>query len=142
MFSTPPRVRQWTGRCMSALVVVFLLFDSAIKLADLPVVGDTLVELGYPRNLSQPLGVVTLLATLTYALPRTAALGAILLTGLLGGSIAAHLRVGSPILSHLLFGLYLGVMTWGGLYLRDARLASLLPLRTDLTPPEPPASHL
>lgn len=142
MFSTPPRVRQWTGRCMSALVVVFLLFDSAIKLADLPVVGDTLVELGYPRNLSQPLGVVTLLATLTYALPRTAALGAILLTGLLGGSIAAHLRVGSPILSHLLFGLYLGVMTWGGLYLRDARLVSLLPLRTDLTPPEPPASHL
>jgi hypothetical protein len=67
--------------------------------------------------------------TLLYAVPRTSVLGAILLTGLFGGAMATHLRVGSPLVSHLLFGLYLGLLMWGGLYLRDARLRALIPLR-------------
>ncbi len=124
-----PRSMRFAGRCISGLVVAFLLFDSAIKLADLPVVGETLEGLGYDRTLSQPLGVLTLGATLLYGLPRTAVLGAIVLTGLFGGAMATHLRAGSPIFSHLLFGLYLGVLTWAGLYLRDARLRRLLPIR-------------
>ena len=76
------------------------------------------------RNL---LGLLVLVCTLLYAVPRTAVLGAILLTGLFGGAMATHLRVGSPLFSHLLFGLYLGLMLWGGLWLRDGRLRSLLP---------------
>ena len=82
------------------------------------------------RGWSVGLGVLTLVCTLLYAVPRTSVLGAILLTGLFGGAMATHLRVGSPLFSHLLFGLYLGLLMWGGLYLRDARLRALIPFRT------------
>jgi DoxX-like family len=123
------RAALWTGRALSSIVILFLLFDSVLKLLNLTVVADTMSQLGYPANLAQGLGVLILICTLLYAIPRTALLGAILLTGLLGGAIATHLRVGSPVFSHLLFGLYLGLMLWGGLFLRDARLRSLLPLR-------------
>jgi hypothetical protein len=75
------------------------------------------------------LGILTLVSTVLYALPRTSVLGAILLTGYLGGAIATHLRIGSPLFTHILFGVYLGLMVWGGLYLRDERLRALLPLR-------------
>ena len=120
----------WTGRVMSGLVTAFLLFDGAIKLVPLPVVGETLEALGVPAGLARGLGVLTLACALLYAVPRTAVLGAILLTGLLGGAMATHLRVGSPVFSHLLFGLYLGLMAWGGLTLRDPRLRALLPVRS------------
>ena len=126
---TPSRAALWTGRALSGFVILFLLLDSALKLLNLTVVADTMSQLGYPANLAQGLGVLVLVCTALYAIPRTAPLGAILLTGLLGGAIATHLRVGSPVFSHLLFGLYLGLMLWGGLFLRDARLRSLLPLR-------------
>lgn len=123
------RGARWTGRVMSGLVVAFLLLDGAIKLVPLPVVGETLEALGYPAGLARGLGALTLACALLYAVPRTAPLGAVLLTGLLGGAMAAHLRVGSPVFSHLLFGLYLGLVAWGGLYLRDPRLRALLPVR-------------
>jgi hypothetical protein len=116
----------WTGRAMSAVVLFFLLFDGGIKLLALPVVGQTLSQLGYAPALAQPLGVLTLACAFLYAVPRTSILGAILLTGLFGGAIATHLRVGSPVATHLLFGLYLGLLTWGGLFLRDRRLRELL----------------
>jgi hypothetical protein len=119
----------WAGRILSALVILFLLFDSAIKLAELPIVGETMEQLGYPTRLGFGIGVLTLISTVLYAIPRTCVLGAILLTGLLGGAMATHLRVGSPIFSHLLFGLYLGLMVWGGLFLRDERVRALIPLR-------------
>ena len=115
---------------MSGLVVAFLLLDGAIKLVPLPVVGEILEALGVPAGLARGLGVLTLACALLYAVPRTAVLGAILLTGLLGGAMATHLRVGSPVFSHLLFGLYLGLMAWGGLTLRDPRLRALLPVRS------------
>ena len=89
----------------------------------------TTAELGYQVGVVFGLGVLTLVIAALYAFPRTAVLGAILLTGLLGGAIATHLRVGSPLFSHMLFGLYLGLLAWGGLYLRDERLRAIFPLR-------------
>lgn len=121
----------WSGRVLSALVVLFLLFDGIIKVIPLPVVTETLVQLGYPASvaLDRGLGVLTLACALLYAWPRTSVLGAILMTGLFGGAMATHLRVGSPLFSHFLFGAYLGLMAWGGLWLRDKRVRALLPLR-------------
>jgi hypothetical protein len=115
----------WAGRAMSFIVVAFLLLDGLMKLIDLPVVGETLRLLGYPPSLARGLGVLTVGIGVVYAIPRTAFLGAVLLTGLLGGAMATHLRVGSPIFTHLLFGLYVGLLAWGGLYLRDPRLRAL-----------------
>lgn len=119
----------WTGRILSGLVIAFLLFDGAIKLVPLQVVHDTMATLGLPSELARTLGVLTLACTILYAWPRTAILGAILLTGYLGGAIAIHLRIGNPMFSHTLFGVYLGLMAWGGLYLRDPRLQALIPFR-------------
>jgi TRAP-type C4-dicarboxylate transport system permease small subunit len=121
----------WIGRVLSGIVILFLLLDGAIKLVPLTVVTDTMMQLGYSpsEELARLLGVLTLGCTILYAIPRTSVLGAILLTGYLGGAMATHLRVGSPLFSHLFFGFYLGLMVWGGLYLRDATLRSLIPLR-------------
>jgi uncharacterized membrane protein YphA (DoxX/SURF4 family) len=121
----------WIGRILSGLVILFLAADGAMKLVPIPIVTETMGQLGYPTNvaLARGLGVVTLLGTALYAFPRTAVLGAILLTGYMGGAMATHLRVGSPLFSHTLFGLYLGLMIWGGLYLRNERLRALIPLR-------------
>jgi hypothetical protein len=119
----------WIGRVLSALVIAFLLFDAAIKLLALPVVTQTMADLGYPGTvaLARGLGVLTLVCALLYAWPRTAVLGAILLTGLLGGAMASHLRIGNPLFTHFLFGAYVGVLAWGGLYLREPRLRALVP---------------
>lgn len=119
------------GRVLSGVLVAFLVFDAAIKLVPLEVVTETMVALGYPADsdLARLLGVLTLLCTLLYVIPRTSILGAILLTGYLGGAMATHLRAGSPLFTHLLFGFYLGVIVWGGLWLRDPRLRSLIPFR-------------
>ncbi|MBZ7920173.1 DoxX family protein [Ensifer adhaerens] len=119
------------GRALSGLVILFLVFDGAIKLVPLPVVTETMAALGYPadQGLARLLGAMTLLCTVLYAIPRTSILGAILLTGYLGGAMATHLRAGSPLFTHLLFGLYLGVIAWGGLWLRDPRLRSLIPFK-------------
>jgi hypothetical protein len=120
---------RWAGYAISALVILFLAFDGVMKLVPLDIVTETLGQLGYPPSLARGLGVLTLVCAALYAIPRTSVLGAILLTGLLGGAIATHLRVGSPIFSHLLFGGYLGLMAWGGLFLRDERVRALIPLR-------------
>jgi len=116
---------------MSGLVILFLLMDGAIKMVPIQPVTDSLKELGYPTSdsFARLLGIIVLVGTALYAWPRTAVLGAILLTGLFGGAIASHLRLGDPLFSHTLFGLYLGVLTWGGLWFRDPALRALLPLR-------------
>lgn len=119
----------WTGRVLSGLVIVFLLFDAGIKLIPLDVVTETSRQLGIPTDLSRTLGVLTLLCTVLYAIPQTSVLGAVLMTGYLGGAIYVHVLNGSPLLSHTLFGVYLGILMWGGLYLRDARLRQIFPLR-------------
>lgn len=116
----------WVGRVLSALVILFLLFDGSLKVMELDIVKETGAQLGLPAHLNFGLGV--LIIVVLYAIPRTSILGAILLTGLLGGAIATHLRVGSPLFTHTLFGVYLGLMAWGGLFLRDERLRALIPL--------------
>ena len=126
--SKPARI---TGRVMSGVVILFLLFDGAIKLLPLPVVTETMDKMGFGASdtLARSLGIITIVCTLLYSVPPTSILGAILLTGYLGGAIASHVRIGSPLFSHTLFGLYLGLMVWGGLYLRDSNLRALLPFR-------------
>ena len=121
----------WAGWILSGMVILFLLADGGMKLVPIPIVTQTMEQLGYPptAELARTLGVLTVLCTLLYAWPPTAVLGAILLTGYMGGAIATHLRVGSPLFTHLMFGLYLGLMIWGGLYLREPRLHALIPLR-------------
>jgi uncharacterized membrane protein YphA (DoxX/SURF4 family) len=121
----------WTGRIMSGIVILFLLADGAMKLVPLAVVTQTMGQLGYPATaeIARVLGVLTLVCTLLYAYPPTAVLGAILLTGYMGGAMATHLRAESPLFTHLLFGFYLGLLIWGGLTLRDERLRALIPFR-------------
>lgn len=119
---------QWAGRILSGLVIVFLLFDGIVKLVPLDIVIETSGQLGIPGSLARTLGVLTLVCAILYAIPQTSVLGAILLTGYLGGAIYVHLRAGSPLFTHLLFGVYLGLMAWGGLYLRDPRVRALIPL--------------
>ena len=120
---------RWTGRILSGLVIVFLLFDGAIKLVPWPVVTETMDKMGYgsSETLARSLGIITIVCTVLYSVPPTSMLGAILLTGYLGGAIASHVRIGSPLFTHVLFGFYLGLMVWGGLWLRDPALRILIP---------------
>jgi hypothetical protein len=122
---------RWLGRILSGLVIVFLLLDGAIKLVPWPVVTETMDKMGYgsSENLARSLGIITVVCTVLYSVPPTSILGAILLTGYLGGAMASHVRIDSPLFTHTLFGLYLGLMLWGGLWLRDPSLRNLIPFR-------------
>lgn len=124
-----PRPMAWAGWALTGLFTLFMTFDIAIKLVDLQVVRDTLAELGYPPHLGRLIGVIELICLALYLNPRTAALGAVLFTAVMGGAIATHLRLDNPLFSHTLFGVYLGLALWGGLWLRDAGLRRILPLR-------------
>jgi hypothetical protein len=120
------------GRIMSGLVIAFLTFDVVFKFVKPapPPVVETMAHLGWSLSLAPVLGIVLLICTALYVISNTSVLGAILLTGYLGGAIATHLRVADPLFSHVLFPTYLGVLLWGGLYLREPRLRALIPLRT------------
>jgi hypothetical protein len=119
----------WTGRALSGVIVLFMIFDGVVKLPPLDIVTQTMVPLGWPAdpNVARLLGVIGLIATALYAWPRTSVLGAILLTAYMGGAIATNVCVDNPLFSHTLFGVYLGVILWGGLYLRDPRVRALIP---------------
>jgi hypothetical protein len=119
------------GWVLSGIVIAFLLMDATMKLLALSVVLETSGPLGFPgAAMARGLGVLLLVCTLLYAAPQTAVLGAILLTGYLGGAVATHVRVGDPLFSHVLFGVYLGAFLWLGLYLRDTRVRALVPVRS------------
>lgn len=122
----------WLGRLLSGVVILFMLFDGAVKLVPWPIVTETMDRMGYgsSESLARSLGAISLVCTVLYAIPPTSFVGAILLTGYLGGAMASHVRIGSPLFSHVLFGFYLGVMVWGGLWLRDGKLRALMPLRS------------
>ncbi len=117
----------WAGRIVSGLPALFLLVDGAMKLAKPEVVVKSTVELGYPESVIVPLGIVLLACTVLYLIPRTAVLGAILLTGYLGGAVATHVRVSAPSFA-ICFPVIVGALLWGGLFLRDGRLRGLVPL--------------
>jgi hypothetical protein len=121
------RALTWIGRALSAVVILFLLFDATSKLLNVEPVQRAMAELGYPGSAGMAIGWVGILCAALYAYPPTAALGAVLITGLCGGAIASHLRIGSPLFSHTLFGLYVGVLAWAGVWLRNARLRAALP---------------
>src|SRR5258708_14998224 len=107
---------RWTSRVLSGIVIVFLLFDGAIKLVPWPVVTETMDRMGYgsSETLARSLGIITVVCTVLYSVPPTSILGAILLTGYLGGAMASHVRIGSPLFSHTRFGLYLRLLVCGG----------------------------
>jgi hypothetical protein len=123
------KARLSAGHIVSAIPVLFLLFDSAIKLTVIDPVVESLGQLGYPVSLAVGIGAIELACLLLYMIPRTSVLGAILLTGYLGGAVATHVRVGSPLLTHVLFPIYVAALVWGGLLLREGRLRALVPLR-------------
>lgn len=117
------------GRTLSWFAVLFLIFDSAGKLFEVQPVIDGTLQLGYSRDMVFTLGVVLLACVVAYIVPRTAPLGALLLTGYLGGAVATHVRIESPLFTHILFPTYVATLLWAGLILRDPRLRTLLPIR-------------
>jgi len=121
----------WLGRVLSGLAAVFLAVDAAIKLVLIQPVIDAMTQLGYPAGFARVVGGIELACLLLYLWPRTAVLGAVLFTAIMGGAIASHVRIGDPLFSHILFGVYLGLMLWGGLWLRDPRLRALMPWRRE-----------
>lgn len=121
--------RLWAGRVISALAVLFLLFDAVIHIMRIGPVDKGFVDLGYAASLAVPLGIIELVCLILYVIPRTSVLGAVLLTGYLGGAVATNVRVGAPLFSHVLFPVYVGVFLWAGLYLRDNRLRAVFPVR-------------
>jgi hypothetical protein len=116
----------WLGRVLSGLAIAFLLFDAGGKLIRNPGVIEFTVKLGYPESAVFPIGVILLVGVVLYAIPRTSVLGAVYLSAYLGGAVATHVRVGSPVLSHQLFPVYIAGLVWGGLILRNPALLRLL----------------
>jgi DoxX-like protein len=122
------KTAMWAGRIMSALAVLFLAFDGVIKVLNLAPAVEATTQLGYPASLVIGIGILELACLVIYAIPRTSVLGAILLTGYLGGAIATQVRAGSTLFS-VVFPIIIGLLIWGGLFLRDGRLRALVPLR-------------
>ncbi len=122
MASTKSKARRWSGRVVSGIAIAFLLFDSITKILELPWVVKASTQAGFPAGAIRPVGLVLLACTVIYGIPRTAVLGAILLTGYLGGAVEMNVQAGNPLASQTLFPIYFAVLVWGGLALRDPRI--------------------
>ena len=120
--------RFWTGWIITGLVSLFMLFDAGGKFVKPAPVVEAFARIGWPIELAPTLGAILLVCTIIYLIPQSAVLGAILLTGYLGGAVATNLRLQNPLLTHTLFPVYLGVLIWLGLWLRDSRVGSVFPL--------------
>jgi hypothetical protein len=129
MTSRVGRKRLVAGYVLTGFVALFLTFDTILKVLQLAPAIEGTTALGYPADAVLPIGIVELVCLALYLAPQTAVLGAVMLTGYLGGAIATHVRMGSPLLSHTLFPIYVALMAWGGLYLRETRLRELVPFR-------------
>ena len=127
--TTPSATARKLGYVLSGLFVVFMLFDGIIHILNLQTVEDASAELGLPDSLALTAGVVQLICLALYVIPRTSILGAILLTGYLGGAVLTNLRAEQPLLSTTLFAVYTGIVMWAGLYLRDEKVREIIPLR-------------
>ncbi|MDB5188925.1 MAG: Arginine/ornithine antiporter ArcD [Candidatus Nomurabacteria bacterium] len=119
----------WVWRIIMMLLVLFLAFDGIIHVLVIPPVAAAFIQLGFPLGLSVPIGIIELVCLVLYCLPRTAVLGALLLTGDLGGAVLTNLRAGLPLFGNVLFPVYVGILLWGTLYILDPRIRALLPLR-------------
>ena len=126
MSTTVSRTQIWTARILNGLAVAFLLFDTGMKLLRVPSAVEGTATLGYPAGSVFGIGVVQLVCVVLYIVPRTSILGAVLLTGYLGGAVATHVRVGNPLCSHILFPTYVSALIWGSLFLRDLRVRGLV----------------
>jgi hypothetical protein len=126
---SPAQAALWTGRILTGVAVLFLTFDTVLKVLQLGPAVEGTTSLGFSADAILTLGVIELVCLVLYLIPRTAIFGAVLWTGYLGGAIATHLRLGNPLFSHTLFPTYVAALLWGGLWLRDVRVRELLPLR-------------
>jgi DoxX-like family len=124
------KTRIWFGRIVTAVPVLFMLFDATMHIAKPPSVVKGFPAAGFSLSLATPLGIVVLICLALYLYPRTSVLGAILLTGYLGGAVAANVRLGLPLFEYVLAPVYIGILFWGGLWLRDNRVRALIPLRS------------
>ncbi len=128
------KIRLSTARLLSGLAIAFLFMDAVIKVLQLSPAVQATIALGFPSSAVLGIGLLELACLAIYATPRTSILGGILLTGYLGGAIACQVRVGAPVLSHILFPTYVAALVWAGLYLREVRLRNLVPVRAQVNP--------
>ena len=117
------------GRVCTGLAALFLAFDTVLKVLKLQPAVEGTIALGYPVDSVLWIGIIELVCLVMYLVPRTSVLGGLLLTGYLGGAVATHVRISNPLLTHTLFPVYVALLLWGGLYLREQRLRALVPLR-------------
>lgn len=122
----PTKGTMWTGRVLTGLFLIFMLFDSTMKFMRTPEALKGTADLGWPVSVLTPLGVILLILLALYVIPRTSVLGAIFLTGYLGGAVATHVRIGNPLFSHILFPIYVALIMWVGLALRNPRVRAFL----------------
>ncbi len=123
------KTKLWIGRVMTGVAVLFMVMDAISHILNVAPVMEAMTQLGYPAHITPILGIIVLVCLVLYLYPRTAVLGAILLTGYLGGAVASNVRIEAPLFTNVLFPVYLGAMFWGGLYLRDKNIADLIPLK-------------
>ena len=124
-----PKGQLWTGRVLSTVAILFMLFDTVIHAMRGPQVVQGFAQLGFPLSIAIPLSTIEFIGIVLYVFPRTSALGAILLTGYLGGAVAAQVRIGAPLLGFVLAPVYVALFLWVGLYLRDERVRAVVPVR-------------
>ncbi|WP_343521132.1 DoxX family protein [Sphingomonas sp.] len=135
MTNTTTPAMLWTGRVLTGLFALFMLGASVTpKLMMMPIAEETMAQLGWPAGYAFSIGILELVLVVLYLVPQTRILGAVLMTGLLGGAMATQIRAGSPLFSHILFSAYLGLFMWGGLWLRDPQLRALFPFARKTNP--------
>jgi hypothetical protein len=123
------KAQLWTGRIMSGIVILFMLFDGIIKFTTPDEATIALInQLGFQADQMPLMGTLALISIIIYIIPKTSVLGALLLTAYFGGAISTHVRVDNPLFSHILFPVYLAILMWGGLWFRNPRLRQLLPI--------------
>ncbi len=123
------KTKIWIGRIFFIITILFLAFDGVIHMMDIPVVADAFAKLGYPATFAFQIGLIELICLALYIIPKTSILGALLLTGYLGGAVATNARVEAPLFSTVLFPVYVAILMWGALYVFDERVRSLLPFK-------------
>lgn len=127
--ATTSKSKLWTSYALSGIAVLFMIFDTGIKIIRESHAVEGTIQLGYTDSSVVTIGIIEAVCLVLYLIPRTSVFGMILFTGYLGGAVATHVRLGNPLFSHILFSVYIAILLWGGLYLREQRLRELIPFR-------------